>query len=213
MTPRADVDAIFLAHQISPGESLAVRLLGTVGPDSSWSLLDVQVRAVAGKVLLLPRVRRTAGLDPVPEFVLFDRIVHLLLPPGRHVVEALGRQGHRRETVVVASGFRRPAPTTEVRVAPSPIGQGVRVELAGIPGDGFVARLDWRVVALQKGRRAPTRSGSMRWHAAMGARVEGAGLRAWLELGVEDGARIEARAVDGQGTADPNPATANLLQP
>jgi hypothetical protein len=144
---------------------------------------------------------------PVP----LDRIVHLLLSPGQHVIEAMGRQGRLRETVVVACSTHRAFPTTEIHVhEPLAHGGAMRIELVGTPGDGFVARLEWR------GFPPPGPCGmqSPRWQEALPAEREGALLRAWLEVRPEEIRRIEARAIDGQGSTEPRPAVANLnLQP
>jgi hypothetical protein len=203
---RADVESLLLAHQVAPGESLAVRLLGMVGPDGSWALEDVLVRHEGDRVILVPRVRHTPGVIAVQMLVPLDRIVRFPLEPGRHVVEVQGRERTLRETVVVRRGAHRPAPTTEIHVGKqSAAGGVVPIEIVGTAGDGFVARIEWRPLS------APGSSGAAGvWREAQSMRTEGASLQSWLELRPEDARSIEARAVDGQGDADPAPAIADL---
>ena len=204
---RADVESLLLAHQLAPGESLAVRLLGTVGPDGSWALEDVQVQREGDRVVLVPRVRHTPGVIAVQMLIPLDRIVRFPLEPGRHIVEVQGRERTLRETVVVRRGARRPAPTTEIHVGKQSVAGGVvPIEIVGTAGDGFVARIEWRPLPAAGSSGASPSA----WREAQSMRTESASLQAWLELRPEDASRIETRAIDGQGDPDLTPAVADL---
>src|SRR5262245_60823723 len=54
----AQVDAVLHAHLLAPSESLAVRLLGTVGPDGNWSLQELRVERTDTGVRITPVVQQ-----------------------------------------------------------------------------------------------------------------------------------------------------------
>lgn len=201
--PLATVEQLLLAHRLAPEETLAVRLLGTVGPDGSWALDRVDVVRVPGEVRIVPQVRRVPGDFFIQMVMPLDHALDL--PPlaaGRHriVVEHTG--GALADTVVVATGVRRPGPEVHLQAAPGAMAGTelvVPVQVEARAADGFVERVEWR-------------DGDGPWRAPEFSRRDGAGLQAGFTVrrpAGDEARRLAARVVDGQRSA----ATATLVLP
>lgn len=203
MTELADVERIVCAHRIAPEETLAVRLLGTVGPDGSWALDRVTVESTPDGVVLQPQVRRVAGDAFIQMVMPLDRIERVSLPAGTHRVRARGRAGELEEIVHVEPGVLRAPPEVILRSPPA-VQQGdqelVSVSAVARVADGFVARVELRQVAA---------GGVDAWSAPQSLQVEGDSVLAWFTVRRPAGdaeRRIEVRAVDGQGETSAPPA-------
>jgi hypothetical protein len=194
------VEAVLLAHEITPQESLRVRLLGTVGP-RGYRLHEVAVIRLDREVYLVPTVARSDSLPGVAPTVLLDHTVTLPLQSGRWLVHVLTVAEDRIESVVVRSRIRRLPPVTRIEVA-DPYAQSattVHLHVRGECRDGYVDVIEIR--RIEAGTPGP-------WRLAEVLRRDGAALVCSASLprnGQE--LSLEARAVDGQGTVDPSPAS------
>jgi hypothetical protein len=194
----ADVDALLHSSILAPGESLAVRLLGTIGPNGAWSLRDVHVERAPGRIVITPEVSHITGQMVIQMVMPLDHTLHLALDPGLHRIEVLGREGTLVDSVRVTAGARRPPPDTRIEVGAAP-GATALVTVTAKPGDGFVERVEYRQLDA---------TGATAWREAGGAERRGGTLI--LRLQLPAGRVIEARAVDGQGGVDPTPASVTL---
>lgn len=188
----AEVDQLLMAHRVAPGESLAVRLLGSIGPDGSYVLESLDVETRPGHVVIHPRVRRQPGDAFISMVLPLDRTVKLRLATGRHIVEVGGLQ----EVVEVAAGALRPPPEVRIESRP-PVATGVElvvpVEIEARAGDGFVDRIEVR---------ERTAAGESSWRDAESTQRQDEVLRAWITIRRPAGDSVrtlEVRAVDGQG--------------
>ncbi|UCE03373.1 MAG: hypothetical protein JSW67_04060 [Candidatus Latescibacterota bacterium] len=194
----ADVDAVLHCSTLAPGESLAVRLLGTIGPNGAWSLRDVHVEQAPGRIVITPEVNHVTGQMVIQMVMPLDRTLHLKLEPGMHRIEVRGREGTQVDSVRVTAGAQRPPPETRIAVDDAPAATAL-VTMTAEPGDGFVERIEYRELDA---------TGASAWREAGGAERRGRTLVVRLQLPA--GRVIEARAVDGQGGVDPTPASATL---
>jgi hypothetical protein len=196
----ADVEKLFVARRIQPAESLAVRLLGTVGSDGSWALERVEVQRSPGRLVLLPRVRRVPGDNFIQMLVPLDRTVRVALPAGRYRVEARGRAGVVGTEVVVEADAQRTPPQAFVDLqSEAPDGDDLvtSMRLEGRVADGFVDRIEVREVSS---------NGAGAWHAPEFMERTAAGLQGTMSIrrAAQDGERrVQVRALDGQGTWSP----------
>lgn len=199
----ATVEQLLLAHRVAPEESLAVRLLGTVGPDGSWALDRVEVVRAPGEVRIVPRVRRVPGDFFIQMVMPLDHALDL--PPlgaGQHRIVVEHRGGTLADTVVVRGGVRRAAPEVRLEAAPGTAAGTelvVPVQVEARVADGFVDRVQ-------------VRDGDGPWREPEFSRREAGSLYAGFSVRrpAADGARrLAARAVDGQGSA----ASATLVLP
>ena len=191
---RAEVQEVLCARHIAPSESLRVRVLGVIGPNGAYSLEAMRVNQQAGRVVVDPRVRRAEGGMYIQMLIPLDSTLALVLPPGTHVLEVLGTSPSFTAEVQVTAAADRAAPETSSEPAAASGGQ---VWLQGTTAEGWVEAIEWRV----EGAGGP-------WQRAEEIERRGAGLRCVARAPA--GTRIEARAVDGQGVADPSPATLRL---
>jgi hypothetical protein len=202
--PLADLDAAFFCHAISPEESLAVRLLGTVGPDGSWSLDEVRVEPSDAGVVVLPVVRHTQADLAIQMIIPLDLVLRLHLDPGVQTIEVRGRNRTQVDSVLVVMDVGRPPPETRLELEAGLAPGRILVRFEGVTGDGFVNALEFREVG---GR------GTAEWLPFEGAERRGASLVGSLQLELPppgESRQVEARAIDGQGVADPTPATVEL---
>lgn len=199
-TLRATVDLALMAHHVRPGESLAVRLVGTVGPDGSWALDEVAVRREPDRIVLEPRLRRVQGDMFIQMVIPLDHTVKLTLPPGAHRIVVLQHGAALVDTVVVSSETRRTPPVVELppadaaRTVVMPQETVVSLPCTARVADGWIDRIEVRDRA--RGQEGP-------WHAPeMVQRVENGAVRATLTVRRPAGdpaRRVEVRAIDGQG--------------
>ncbi len=203
----AQVDAVLHAHVLAPSESLAVRLLGTVGPDGNWSLQELRVERTDTGVRITPVVQQGSARQVIQMVLSLDRVVWVHLPEGTHTVEVKGRDSTFTDRVQVAPGLTRPPP--ETRMAYQVVTAGVRaldfITFDALPGDGFIEAIEIR----------ETRAGGPgAWRRLEDCQREGANLSGRLQVQENDDLHtIESRAVDGQGDRDPQPALINLSSP
>ena len=203
----AQVDAVLHAHVLAPSESLAVRLLGTVGPDGNWSLQELRVERTDTGVRITPVVQQGSARQVIQMVIPLDRLVWVHLPEGTHTVEVKGRDSTFTDRVRVAPGLSRPPP--ETRMAYQVVSAGVRaldfITFDALPGDGFIEAIEIR----------ETRAGGPgAWRRLEDCQREGANLSGRLPVQENDDLRtIESRAVDGQGGRDPEPELINLSSP
>lgn len=200
----AQVDAVLHARVLSASESLAVRLLGMVGPDGSWSLAEVAVDTIPGGVRLTPIVQHRPGGNVIQMLIPLDEEVRVPLQSGVQRVVVRGRDSTFTETVRVGPGAGRVPPDTHLgyQVVTSGIHSHQFVVFESFPGDGFVAAIEYREF------RA---AGPGPWQRLEGCQREGARLSGRMPVSMEsDVLKIEARAVSGQGDRDPEPASMNL---
>ena len=207
VTELADIERIVCAHRIAPEETLAVRLLGTVGPDGSWALDRVTVESTPDGVVLIPRVRRVPGDNFIQMLIPLDRIEAVKLPAGTQHVRARGRGGELEEIVRVEPGVLRAPPEVVLRSSPA-VQQGdqeiLSVSAVARVADGFVARIEMR-------QAAP--GGVDPWSASQSLQAEGDSVVAWFTVRRPAGdaqRRIDVRAVDGQGEISAPPASLAL---
>jgi hypothetical protein len=196
---RAEVHEVLCARNIAPGESLRVRVIGVIGPNGAYSLQELHVTQQAGRVVVDPRVRRAEGGMYIQMLIPLDSTLALALAPGKHVLEVLGTSPAFTAEVQVTSGADRAAPQTSSEPAAAGGGADVQVWLQGSSADGWVEAIEWRV----EGSGGP-------WQRAEEVERRGAGLRCVVRVPGAPATRIEARAIDGQGVADPSPATLQL---
>jgi hypothetical protein len=203
----ASVERLLLAHHVRPDEPLAVRLLGTVGPNGSWALDAVEVQRTPGRIVLVPRVRRVPGDFFIQMVIPLDHTVSLDLPAGRHRVEVRCREGTLGDSVSVALQASRAQPQVRFERG-EPVETGteivVPVRLRAEVADGFVDRVEIRSV-----------SGRMEspWQAPEAVERDGPALAGSQSIRRPSGdpeRRVEARAIDGQGQVS---ATATLVLP
>jgi hypothetical protein len=202
---RALVESVHLAHTVAPGETLQVRLQGTVGPDGSWAANGVDMQRSPGRVVVVPRVRRVPGDAFIQMIMPLDVTIPIVLEPGSCSIEVHGRGAPQVERVEVQSGARRTPP--RVRLEPGdPVavqgGTMQPVRLRAETSDGWIAKLEVRGFGPDP----------QTWRDPGAALPEGAALVA--DVGVlrppgDAARRIEARAIDGQGAIS-EPATLDL---
>jgi hypothetical protein len=194
----AAVEAVDVVAAVTPAETLRVRLRGVVGADGSWAADGVGVRRAGDRVVLEPRVKRVPGSYFIQMVIPLDVTVPLVLGVGRWTLEVRGKgTAAWTRQVEVVSGARRAPPV--VRLEPGPAaavdgGAMLPVRVRAESDGGWVARLEVRGFGAEP----------QVWRDPGTALPEGAALVA--DVGVlrppGDGARrIEARAVDGQGTS------------
>jgi hypothetical protein len=189
------VESVHLAHTVAPGETLQVRLQGTVGPDGSWAANGVDVQREPGRVVVVPRVRRVPGDAFIQMIMPLDVTVPLVLEPGGCAIEVHGRGAPQVERVEVQPGARRTPPTVRLEPGDAVAVQGGTMQPVRVraeTSDGWIAKLEVRGFGPDP----------QTWRDPGAALPEGAALVA--DVGIlrppGDGARrIEARAVDGQG--------------
>jgi hypothetical protein len=203
----AVVDTVLLARHLAPGESLAVLLVGSVGPSGAYGLQRIEVERQPGRTVLVPRVQRQEGGFFIQMVVPLDEIVRLTLEPGPQVVTVRHQGGSWSDSVLVAPGTARQPPRTEAR-AGQPIEVGAQVvvpiDIMAQAGDGFVQRIEVRqVVGQDAGVWQPPETFERR-----GARVQ-ASFTVQRPAG-DPPRRIEVRAVDGQGAVEPQAAVVSL---
>lgn len=202
----AQVDAVLHARVLAQGESLAVRLLGTVGPDGSWSLAEIAVEEIPGGVRLTPVVHHRPGGMVIQMLIPLDEKILVPLPEGTPRLEVLGRDSTFVESIRVGSGAKRLPPDTHL--AYQVVSSGLRsldfVVFETFPGDGFVEAIEYRETRAD---------GTGPWQILPGCQREGARLRGRIQVNPGgDVLRIEARALSGQGDVDPEPALLNLQE-
>lgn len=189
----AEVDQLLAVRAIQPGESLAVRLVGAIGPNGSYALDTIDVQQGAGSVLLLPRVRQLPGDFFVQMVVPLDHTVRVALPAGRTRIEARGRTGAKTVEVLVQDGVRREPPQAFVDLQAvthdgDTLVTSLRVE--GRVAEGFVDKLE-------------VREAGGRWQAPEFVERTADGVHGTFTLRRVPGdpeRRIEARVRDGQGS-------------
>ena len=208
MTELADIERVLCAHQIAPSETLAVRLVGTIGPDGSWALDRVDVERSPDGVSITPHVRRVAGDAFIQMVMDLDRVERVTLPAGMHRVRVRGRERTLEEVVRVEPGVLRAPPEVTMRSAPAvPHGdlELVNVSVTARASDGFVARVEVREVV---------ETGPGTWQAPGFIQTEGDSTAAVFTVRRPAGdgeRRIDVRAIDGQGEISTPPAS--LLLP
>jgi hypothetical protein len=130
--------------------------------------------------------------------------VTVVLEPGRWLLHVLTADEDRTESVLVRDRIRRLPPHTRIEVA-DPYAQtatAVHLHLRGECADGYVDRIEVRHV--EAGPPSP-------WTVAEVVRRDGATLLCQARLPRTGQTRVlQARAVDGQGTVDPSPASFTL---
>ena len=179
-------------------------LLGTVGPDGSWSLDEVRVEPSDTGVVVTPVVRHTRVDLAIQMIVPLDQVLQLHLEPGMQTVEIRGRNRTQVDSVLVALDTGRPPPETRLELETGLAPGRILVRLEGVPGDGFVDALEFREVGGQ---------GTAEWLPFEGAERQGGVLLGSMQLELPppgESRQVEARAIDGQGVADPTPAVAAL---
>lgn len=200
----ADVDAALHAHVLAPSESLAVRLLGTIGPDGNWSLARIGVEGTATGVRIVPRVQQGNAPQVIQMVIPLDTVLWVRLPPGVQTVEVQGRDSTFVAQVQVEAGRSRPPPETRLayKMVTNIRSAQEFITIDALPGDGFVEAIEIRET------RA---TGVGEWRRLEGCQRAGAALMGELPVRENDDLRtIEARAVDGQGIRDPEPALLNM---
>jgi hypothetical protein len=204
---RAVVESVHTVHQVAPGDTLRVRLRGTVGADGSWAADGVDVRRERDRVVLVPRVKRVPGSVFIQMVIPLDVTVPLVLAPGDWTLEVHGREAEpQRQSLVVRAGAEPPLAVVELTSQPAIAVDGgamLPVRARARIADGWVQRLEVRGFGADPGV----------WRDPGTAISEGTALSA--DFGVlrplgDPARRIEARAVDGQGRAS---ATATLELP
>jgi hypothetical protein len=196
----ADVHAVLHARSLAPEESLAVRLLGTVGPDGSWSLRPVGVQRDAGGVRLAPQVQHGTAANVIQMVMPLDERLWLRFEPGVHRLEVVGRDSTFRSEVRVAAGLERPPPETHAAYEVVSFASGARdfIAFTAWSDDGFADAIEVRE------HRA---AGAAPWYRLQGCAREGTKLVGRIQVpGKTDILALEGRAVDGQGALDPSPA-------
>ncbi len=200
----ADVDVVLHAHAVSPDESLAVRLLGTVGPDGNWSLGGIDVEHDSAGVRIVPHVRRGKARQVIQMLIPLDAKVWVRLPVGSQRVEVRGIDSTFVDHVIVAPSNGRPPPSTHMayRSITSMTHARDLVTIDATPGDGFIDAIEVR----------ETRAGVKgEWKILEGCTRVGAKLSGEIPLPEgHDLQTVESRAVDGQGERDPSPSLLNV---
>jgi hypothetical protein len=197
---RASVELALMAHHVRPDESLAVRLMGTVGPDGSWALDKVDVRREGNRIVLDPRVRRVEGDMFIQMVIPLDHTMKLALGAGTHRIQVLRRGAALVDTVVVSPDAQRALPVVELGPLPTLFEMGPgRVGIVPVPfdvrvTDGWIDRVEWREVAA--GRPGPWRAPEvverpLPWEAR--------GTLTVRRPAGDPVRRVEVRAFDGQG--------------
>ena len=196
----ADVDLVLHARAIALGESLAVRLLGTVGPDGNWSLAGIDVEHDATGLCIIPRVRRGNARQVIQMLIPLDEKIWVRLPAGSQRLEVRGSDSTFVDKVTVSAASTPRPPETHMAYQSITSMTHARdlVSIDTIPGDGFIDAIEVR----------ETRAGvTSEWRILDGCMREGAELKG--EIPLPDGhdlQKVEARAVDGQGQRDPSPS-------
>lgn len=192
----ASVDTVLLAQHVRPDESLAVHLMGNVGPNGSYALDALETSEDGGRVVIRPRVRRVPGDMFTQMLVPLDATIRLQLAPGEHVVEVQGLGRTLTARVRVDRNARRDLPFVEIVASPTvTVGADVVVPLrveARVP-DGWVDRIEVREWGHGQ---------ASAWRAPEFVERLPGGLRAMVSLRRPPGdleRRLEARALDGQG--------------
>jgi hypothetical protein len=197
---RATVEEVACATHVTPGESLRVRLSGVIGPNGAYSLQEIRVTRERNRIIIEPLVQRQPEGMFMQMIVPLERTLALAVTAGTQQLEVVGADGKRTRDVVVTAGARRPAPETQVALQSSD--NGFVVEMTGVAGDGFIERIDYRIV---DGETPAT------WLPTSVIERAGPTLRCLVQVpAAVAGQRFEARAVDGQGVADPSPASMTL---
>jgi hypothetical protein len=191
-----EIQSLLLPDVASPSETLAVRVVGTLGPDGSWASGGTSVQRGTSEVLIAPRVRRVPGDFFTQALVPYDTIIHVNLPPGDWTVRAAARDTILERAVSIRDGARRDAPRVQANaLAPSTSGeeQFVPVEVTATVESGFIGRIEWRDAG---GAWMPVQ--------VVEAPAATATVRFAVQRPAGDAARrIEVRAVDGQGAVSP----------
>ena len=187
----AHVAVLLAPHVVAPGESIVVRLLGSVGPNGSWSLETVAVRRQGTSVELVPHVRRVPGDLFTQMVVPLDVSVGFVAFAALCEVRAIGCDSTLVVHLQVRKHARRSPPRVRIR-AESPVAIGaeaaVPVVIEATSTDGWVERLEIRNGAHWMPPDSVERDGSTLQARTMVRRPPHDGPR-----------RIEARAIDGQG--------------
>lgn len=203
----ADVDLVLHARAISPGESLAVRLLGTIGPDGNWSLAGIDVEHDATGLCIVPRVRRGNARQVIQMLIPLDEKIWVRLPAGSQRLEVRGSDSTFVESVAVSTGSTPRPPETHMayRSMTSMTHARDLLSIDTSPGDGFIDAIEVR----------ETRAGvTSEWRILDGCIREGAELVGEIPLPEgHDLQKVEARAVDGQGQRDPSPSLLDVSKP
>ena len=199
------VDAALMVHEVSPEESLSVRLLGAIGPSGAYSLQGIEVTTVGRDVYIVPTVARAADGNFIQMVIPLDHTVKLSLSKGRWTIHVLTTAGDRSESVFVSKSARLVRPTTQVEVG-DPFeqsgGRAVRLQIRGECPDGFVERIEVRTVVDHK---------ASTWQVAEEVRREGSSLICMAVVQQQGGETVfEARAMTGQGFIDRSSATITL---
>jgi hypothetical protein len=200
----ARVEAVLHTRVLAEGESLAVRLLGTIGPDGSWSLAETLQEPIPGGVRLTPVVHHRPGDMVIQMVIPLDEKIWVPLEPGVQRIEVRGRDSTFVASVRVGAGGNRLPPDTHVayQVVTSGLRSNEFVVFESFPGDGFVESIQFR-------ETGPDGPGP--WQELPGCVREGTRLRGRLPVDpTSDVVSIEARAISGQGDVDPEPAALTL---
>ena len=196
----AEVEKLLVARRILPAESLAVRLVGSIGPNGSWALDRIDVERSPGRIVLVPRVRRVPGDFFIQMVVPLDRTVRLQVPAGRTRIEVHGRAGNHGTEVLVEEGVQRESPQAYVDLQAETMDGDDLVAVLRVEGrvaDGFVEKLEVREMGAD--RTGP-------WRAPESAERTATGVEGLVTLRRAAGdpeRRVQARAQDGQGTWSP----------
>jgi len=196
------VDALLMAHEITPDESLSVRLLGTVGPSGAYSLKDVPVSINGDQVFIMPNVRQAKEGNFIQMVIPLDHTLKVALAPGTYTVQVLAKQGMLVETVVVHVDAKQTPPSTRIELLESTGSndhQQVTLQLHGECVDGYVDRIEIRTIEAGKASAWRLAPEVRRQQGALSCRVS-------LSRGTSD-LLLQARAIDGQGVTDPSPAS------
>jgi len=197
-----EVDALLMAHVITPEESLSVRLLGTVGPSGAYSLKDVPVSISGDQVFIMPNVRQAKEGNFIQMVIPLDHTLKLALPLGTWNVQVLAKQGTLAETVVVQADAQRSPPSTRIELGDAAASEQISVRLRGECADGYVNRIEIRTIESGK-------AGA--WQAAQEVSRQGGAIECMATLPRSTAEMIlEARSIDGQGVADASPARLTL---
>jgi hypothetical protein len=198
----ASVEQVLAARTIRPDETLAVHLRGIIGSDGSWALDRIDVRAMPGGALVIPRVRRVPGDMFIQMVIPLDTTVRVALPAGTQRVTVLGREGEIPVDVEVTTAARRTVPMVRIDAASAVEVGGdaiVPLHVEASVADGWVERVELREV---------TAGESGAWQAPEMVEPTPTGLRASFSVRrpAGDPARhVEVRAIDGQGvTSEPS---------